>query len=173
MAENHKTNEDPLSSPIEITLHIKDERWEERIPNISTLTQKAVSKTLQFLQLGILDLEMSVVFADDPFLQEYNVRYRGKDKPTNVLSFSALGTPLVVKEGDNLGDIMIAYETMEKEAQAQGKTLQDHTVHIIVHGVLHLIGYNHEEDDEAEKMEKTEIEILKTLGVQNPYEGSL
>jgi len=93
-----------------------------------------------------------------------NARYRGKDNPTNVLSFPAEATP------GYLGDVAIAYGVTREEASKTGKSLGDHTVHLAVHGALHLLGYDHEAARDAAKMEALEIEILAELGIRNPYE---
>lgn len=109
--------------------------------------------------------ELSVVLCDDAYIQELNAEYRGKDKPTNVLSFPQ-------DEDFHLGDIVIAFETIKREADEQNKTFQDHFSHMLVHGFLHLLGYDHESDEEADVMENTEIQILGALGIKNPYEFS-
>lgn len=106
--------------------------------------------------------EVSIVLSNDQFVKSLNKQYRFKDKPTNVLSFPA---------GDEtmLGDIVLAFETIQKEADSQDKNFQDHCSHLIVHGTLHLLGYDHIEEDEAEEMENLEIEILSELEINNPY----
>ena len=105
-------------------------------------------------------VEMTVVLADDAFVRELNRDYRGKNKTTNVLSFPGDG---------HLGDIVLALETIEREAKEQQKTFRAHVQHLLVHGTLHLLGYDHEEDGQAEQMERREIKILEKLGVANPY----
>jgi len=101
-------------------------------------------------------------------IQRCNGEWRGKEKATNVLSFAA---ELPAEVGiDYLGDILICAEVLQQESLAQGKSLEQHWAHIVVHGVLHLKGYDHETDRDAEKMEQREIEILGTFGIDNPYE---
>jgi len=107
-------------------------------------------------------MEMAVVLADDAFIRGLNKTYRGKDKATNVLSFPA-------GEADVLGDLVLAFETVEREAKEQGKNPKHHAVHLLVHGTLHLLGYDHENDKDAAQMEAHEIKILKKLEVDNPY----
>lgn len=115
--------------------------------------------------------ELSVVLADDALVHQLNRDYRGKDRPTNVLSFAlteaeepeAEGAPLM------LGDVILAFETVEREAAEQGKSPPDHMTHLVVHGVLHLLGYDHETDDDAEEMEDLETRILATLDIADPY----
>lgn len=112
--------------------------------------------------LDIKEAEVSVVLADDNFVQGLNREYRGKDKPTNVLSFP--------QDPPMLGDIVLAFETIEREASEQNKDFAAHLTHLLVHGVLHLLGYDHEDDQEASEMEGLEIEILQKMGINNPYE---
>jgi probable rRNA maturation factor len=110
--------------------------------------------------------ELAVVLTDDAAVRTLNRTWRGKDEPTNVLSFPAQsprGAPHL------LGDIVIAYETTAREALAEGKPFRHHLAHLAVHGYLHLTGYDHEADAEAEAMEKLEIAVLARLKVPNPY----
>jgi probable rRNA maturation factor len=110
--------------------------------------------------------EVSLLFCDDAAIRELNRQFRGQDKPTNVLSFPG---PEPLEAALFLGDIAIAFETVAHEAQEQGKSLEQHCRHMIVHGFLHLLGYDHEDDEEAEAMEAMEIRILRRLGVDDPY----
>jgi probable rRNA maturation factor len=112
--------------------------------------------------------EISLLFCDDARMKELNRQFRGQDKPTNVLSFPG---PEPLETAQCLGDIAVAYDTVAREAVEQGKTLEQHCRHMIVHGFLHLLGYNHEDDEEAELMEAMEIRILERLGVDDPYRG--
>jgi probable rRNA maturation factor len=113
--------------------------------------------------------EVAIVLTDDTAIRALNHRWRGSDKPTNVLSFPAHG---LVPPGSGprpLGDIVIAYETMAREAQEQGLPLTHHLTHLAVHGFLHLLGYDHESDTEAETMEQLERDILARLDIPDPY----
>ena len=113
--------------------------------------------------------ELAIVLTDDAAIRALNHRWRGRDKPTNVLSFPAHG---VVPPGSGprpLGDVVIAYETMAREAQEQGLPLTHHLAHLAVHGFLHLAGYDHQADDEAAVMERLEILILAQLAIPDPY----
>lgn len=135
-------------------------------PSVEDVVQRAVGAAFEHTKIPGA-CEISIVLADNAFIQNLNRDYRGKDKPTNVLSFA---------QGDenftgSLGDIVLAYETIERESIAQQKTFSDHLTHLLVHGFLHLLGHDHEEDSAAETMESVEIEILKTLGIKNPYEN--
>jgi probable rRNA maturation factor len=113
------------------------------------------------------DSEIVVRLVDESESAELNLQYRHKSGPTNVLSF-----PFEAPEGfemDLLGDLVICAPLIAQEAQQQNKALFDHWAHILIHGVLHLIGYDHLQDDEAEEMEALEIKILSTLNIDNPY----
>jgi probable rRNA maturation factor len=103
------------------------------------------------------------LLADDEAVRSLNERHRGKDAPTNVLAFPAAGR----RCGE--GDIALAFGVCDREAQAQGKPLGDHMAHLVVHGVLHLLGYDHAEPGEAERMEAIEREVLAALGIGDPY----
>lgn len=115
--------------------------------------------------------ELTIVLADDGTVRRLNRQYRGIDKPTNVLSFGgtdggrkpAPGLPTI------LGDVVLARETMAAEAAVQGKSIADHAVHLVVHGVLHLLGHDHQAAREADLMEAIEIQVLARLGVADPY----
>lgn len=106
---------------------------------------------------------VSVVLANNDFVHDLNKRYRGKDAPTNVLSFE--------NEWPLAGDIVIAYGVTRDEAQAQKKTFLEHFAHLLTHGALHLQGYDHLTNKQADKMEKLEIQLLHQLGYENPYKG--
>ncbi|MET0183454.1 MAG: rRNA maturation RNase YbeY [Caulobacterales bacterium] len=106
---------------------------------------------------------VSLLLGDDGAVAALNRDFRGKDRPTNVLSFPAAG------QSDSWGDIALAAETVAREAQAQGKTFENHTSHLLIHGFLHLLGYDHEIDEEAEQMEARERAILAKLGIADPY----
>jgi probable rRNA maturation factor len=110
---------------------------------------------------------VTVLLADDATLRDLNNRFRGKDKPTNVLSFPA-GAPAGISPRP-LGDLAIAFETTAQEATEAGKPVEDHLCHLVVHGFLHLLGYDHETVAEAELMENAERAILARLGLPDPY----
>ena len=111
--------------------------------------------------------EISLVLCDDSFIRALNRRWRGLDKPTNVLSFPAAAAARAV----TLGDIVVAYETTRGEAEGRGMPLADHLAHLVVHGFFHLLGFDHEEAAEAERMEALEIGTLAALGIASPFEA--
>ncbi len=111
--------------------------------------------------------EMALQLVSAQRMRVLNRRYRGKDKPTNVLSFPAAPAPGVRPRP--LGDVLICPAVLRREADAQGKSEQAHWAHLVVHGTLHLLGYDHEEDRDAARMERREIAVLKRLGFANPY----
>lgn len=117
--------------------------------------------------------EIAITLSDDAEVRVLNRDWRGKDKPTNVLSFpgleGAMANLLPPDAPRPLGDIILAFETCRGEAADQGKSLADHTRHLVVHGVLHLLGFDHEDEAEAEEMEALETAILAGLGIADPY----
>ena len=146
------------------------------------LARAATRKTLACAQLPLIargkKLEISIVLADDPFVHTLNRTWRGKDKPTNVLSFPQLEgveeedfPDLPDDERVSLGDLVLALETLERESAEQDKEMRAHFAHLVVHGTLHLLGYDHERGEaDAQEMENMEIKILGQLGYKNPYE---
>jgi probable rRNA maturation factor len=139
---------------------IEDARWLERAPGIETLAERCRRAAAE--RAPPLSGDVAVLFADDAAVRELNRRYRGKNAPTNVLSFPS-------GESGFLGDVALAFETCAREAEESRKPFADHAAHLLVHGLLHLAGYDHETDAEAEKMEALEAEVLDALGVSDPY----
>jgi len=116
--------------------------------------------------------EVSLVFTDDASIREINAEWRSQDKPTNVLSFPAFPLTPGKMPGPMLGDIILAQETLVREAQALDKPFDEHLTHLLVHGFLHLFGYDHMEESDAERMEGLETRILAGLGLSDPYGDS-
>jgi probable rRNA maturation factor len=139
------------------------------LPDIEKLTARAVDASLAASGIAILDgAEISLQLADDAQIRALNAQWRGVDKPTNVLSFPAAPRAKLAA-APLLGDIVLSFETAEREAAEEGKTLADHCVHLVVHGFLHLLGFDHEDAAEADRMEALETSILAKLGIADPY----
>lgn len=117
-------------------------------------------------------VEISVLLSDDVAVQALNRDHRGKDRPTNVLSFPGDIDALHPGAEVLLGDVVLAYETVAVEARDEQKTVVEHTTHLLIHGVLHLLGYDHESEDDARLMERIEVESMTRLGLPNPYNDS-
>ncbi len=133
------------------------------LPSDSELQQWANAALLRYNKA----FELTIRLVDNIESQQLNHQYRGKNSPTNVLSF-----PFEVPDGielNLLGDIVICVDVIEQEAQTQHKSLQSHWAHMVIHGCLHLLGYDHITDNEADEMETLEIKILAELGFNNPY----
>ncbi len=147
-----------------VDVDVQARAWLALLPDVEALAQRAAEAALD----GSTGARgVAILLADDGELQELNRRYRGKDAPTNVLSF-----PAAPSAAPHLGDLALAWGVCAREAQAQGKPLADHLQHLVVHGVLHLLGFDHEAEDEAETMEALERVVLARLGVDDPYRVS-
>ncbi|OLY48380.1 rRNA maturation RNase YbeY [Bartonella apis] len=137
--------------------------------SLRMLVDRVLEATLHGLEFDDVDSELSLVFTDDANIRTINAKWRHIDKATNVLSFPAFPMQPGQRPGPILGDIVIARETVQREAQEENKSFDDHLSHLIVHGLLHLTGYDHQNDDEAEQMESLERKILASLGISDPY----
>ncbi len=157
---------------LETDVNIHDQRWLNIIDNIEELTNMVVIQTLVEIIDSDKNMDISIVLANDIFIQELNRKYRNKDKATNVLSFPQTESDKLYSDIPfiSLGDIIIAFETIKYEAIEQNKSFNDHYSHMLVHGCLHLLHFDHQTDEDANIMEKREIEILDKLGIKNPYE---
>jgi probable rRNA maturation factor len=143
------------------------------LDDAEALAQRAAEAAVTVADETGEEFEVSVMLTDDAHIQELNRTWRGKDKPTNVLSFPAPEQPGQGVPGEtgprHLGDIALAYETLVRESEDESKELAHHFAHLIVHGILHLLGYDHEVEAEAEIMEALEVKALATLGIADPY----
>jgi len=148
-----------------IEVEIEDEAWSAAVPAAESIVIQAATAALA---KGVGISELTVLLTDDATVQDLNGRFRGKGTPTNVLSFPAPQTAL-----PHIGDVALAYGVCAAEAAAQGKTLAAHLAHLTAHGVLHLIGYDHETEAEAEEMEGLERVIMASLGLSDPYENDV
>ncbi|WP_375656640.1 rRNA maturation RNase YbeY [Bartonella sp. CM120XJJH] len=151
-----------------IDIMVKSAGWNDE-KMLYNITEKALMTTMHHVSLEDVVSEISLLFTNDEHMAQINAQWRNKNKSTNVLSFPAFPLKAGNRPGPMLGDIIIARETVVFEAEKEGKTFQDHLTHMIVHGILHLLGYDHETDDEAYKMEKLEREILQKLSIKDPY----
>jgi probable rRNA maturation factor len=159
-----------LSLPLTEVLVVAD-CWQEA-PDAEATIQRAIAVAADSVDADVAYAELAIMLTDDSGIRTLNSNWRGIDKPTNVLSFPALQPTAPQKPGDAprmLGDIAIAYETMRREADEEDKPFDHHLSHLAVHGFLHLIGYDHENDADAEAMERLETEILAQLGIPDPY----
>jgi len=149
----------------EVEVDIRCPDWSAVLPDAERLCRRAVHAALA--AAAGMAAEVSVVLGDNAFVRDLNSRYRGRDAATNVLAFpvgtAGEGLPTL------LGDVVVAYGTVAAEAAEQGKPIADHLSHLIVHGTLHLIGYDHDGDAEAAAMERLEIAALAALGIADPY----
>jgi len=141
-----------------------------KIPGIETLIKTAARAAVNNCgQKFQTQAELSILLTSDNAIQKLNSEYRNQDKPTNVLSFPGEQEAQAQDRSFLLGDVVLSYQTIGSEAKRQNKRLENHISHLIVHGVLHLLGYDHEDDETACDMERKEINILKGIGVENPY----
>ena len=146
-----------------IDLMLKSGAWDkEEIYHLAAQILQTLPPSL-FASYVMQDIELSLVLMDDADIQALNLSYRGKDAPTNVLSF-----PTDHAQG-LLGDIVLAYSLIKQQACDRSIIFKDHVSHLIIHGVLHLLGYDHQTDKQAKIMEAIEIEALAKLGIANPY----
>ncbi len=149
-----------------IDVVIEDEGWPEAAA-MEALAERCYAAALPFEPA--LEGEIALLLTNDANMRALNSKYRSTDKPTNVLAFPGDGE----SSGGFVGDIALARETCVGEAKDKQIALQDHAAHLIIHAMLHLAGYDHQSDDEAEAMERREVEILKRLGIADPYGAAM
>lgn len=149
-----------------IDISAESEGW-TKIPGVEACVRRAAEAAM--IDNEAPPSEISVVLSDDEHIRELNKHHRGMDKPTNVLSFPPARVKTPAGMPRFLGDIVLAFETVAREAADESKTIENHLSHLVVHGVLHLLGYDHEDEDEAETMEARERQILAKLGIPDPY----
>ena len=166
-----------------IEIIVDDERWEKEAPeevkNSAEIFAVAVNylrenNELDFLPDENMPISINLCLSNDDEVHALNKEFRNMDKPTNVLSFANIDDDNFENELQNsdaaeLGDIIISLDTMQKEAKIENITFAAHYAHLLVHGILHLCGFDHIEDDEAEYMEGLEVKILNLLNIENPY----
>jgi probable rRNA maturation factor len=159
------------SPPVSVEIAMDSLLW-EAVRDVGALIEQAVEAALRVGNIDHReDAELSVVLTDDPGIQALNKAWRLQDKPTNVLSFPAV-PPERMADSPVLGDVVLAYETVKREAAELGIGIEAHVSHLVVHGTLHLFGYDHMSDADAERMETLEAAVLATLGIADPYAGA-
>jgi len=159
------------SKSAQIEIVVRSARWRRR-PSAKTVVKKAISAAAKAASTPGAGL--AIVLADDSTIRALNRQWRGKNAPTNVLSFPAAALPSAGRgkrrtASPYIGDIVIAYQTTAREAAAEGKRFNHHLAHLAVHGFLHLLGYDHDNDRDADKMERLERRILARMSIADPY----
>ncbi len=150
-----------------IEVEVEADDWTDAVEDVEAVVERAAVAALEAAQ-GDAGGGVVILLTDDETVRDLNARFRDRDRPTNVLSFPAADMPGM--EGPMpLGDIVLAYGVCAREAEEQSKTLRNHLTHLVVHGVLHLLGRDHMDDAEAEAMEAEERGVLATLDISDPY----
>jgi len=154
---------------VKLEIEVDEAAWKE-LPDPEGLLRRAARATESVLGEDLSDTVVTIFLATDEDVSKLNKRWRNKNVPTNVLSFpAARDMPLPPDEPRPLGDVMLAAGVVRREARQQAKSLAEHSVHLAVHGILHIMGYDHINEVEAAEMERLEIDILDMLGIANPY----
>ena len=167
-----------MTPQINIDISIKYKPWKPHVKQVEQRIHEIAREVFQATSLAnyVKSIEFSLLFVDNKKISKINNEFRGENKPTNVLSF-----PMHVIDCSNfasletiegfimLGDVIFSYEIIEKEANEQNKSFENHFFHLLTHGILHLIGYDHQNDEEADLMEKFEVQILQKFGINSPY----
>jgi len=159
-----------MTAGVMVEIRIAGGDWKSALGDIMTVARRAAEEAWRAAgdSAGPGSAELSLVFADDAFVAELNATYRGKSEPTNVLSFS-LDAEAEPDQTRLLGDGVLAFETVRREAKRDGKSLSAHVSHLVIHGILHLLGHDHESAEEASAMEALEIGAMTELGFADPY----
>jgi probable rRNA maturation factor len=178
MSDDPDSPSNPDTPQISIVVTALTPAWRDTLPEAEPLAHRAARAALAAVEEGVAKegvalpgaAEVGLVLADDATLGRLNRQYRGVEGPTNVLSFAASEGSTLESSGPLLlGDVVLAYETVWRESEEQGKRFSDHLCHLVVHGVLHLLGYEHGNEAQAAAMERLEIAALAGLGVSDPY----
>jgi probable rRNA maturation factor len=159
-----------MTPRLRLALEIEDPRWRAAIPGAADLMERAIGIALEGLPEG-RPIEVGVRLVDDGTIRALNRDWRGQDKPTNVLSFP-MGDPTPLIDADFpwlIGDIVMSFDTVRAESARDHKALDHHAAHLAIHAALHLIGHDHEREEEALAMEAVEVSLLARLGIEDPY----
>lgn len=167
MTESQRPGGAGSPPPVDIDLMVEAGTWPDEAALSQLVDRAAAAAFAETAAQG--HSELSIVFSDDAHIRTLNAGWRGKDKPTNVLSFPAFPFPKGGPLPPMLGDIVLAAETVMREAALEEKPLDNHITHLVIHGLLHLLGYDHETDAEAEEMESVERAALARLAIPDPY----
>lgn len=161
---------DPVDSgPIRIECLVEAGDWPDAL-QLEQLAEKTVGAVLDELHfVNMAPSELSLLFTDDARIQQLNAKWRGQDRPTNVLSFPVTDLSPGMAPGPILGDVILAFETVDREARLENKPFGNHLTHLIVHGFLHLLGYDHQSETEGREMEALERRVLQRLAIPDPY----
>ena len=152
-------------SPTLVDVEAEDDGWAAAVPDVEARVRRAAEAALAAVGGGAV----VVLLTDDATVRDLNNRFRDKDSATNVLSFPAAAAPGSAEATGASGDIALAFGVCRVEAEAQAVALADHIAHLVIHGVLHLAGHDHEDDAEADAMEALEVRLLDGLGISDPY----
>ncbi len=165
-----------------LNLSLDEQQWSSVLPDYKHISEDVFATVINFVfkneDIDFLSFDKPITvnlsLSNDAEVHTLNKQFRNMDKPTNVLSFAniddeAFEETITTADEIELGDIIIALETMEREAKEQNISFHDHYCHLLAHGLLHLLGFDHQDDDEAEYMESFEVDILSNLNISNPY----
>ncbi len=155
------------AAPIAIDCLVEAGAWPEE-EELQAFAERAIAAASSCVK-GPSAAALTILFTDDAHMQMLNGRFRGKDSPTNVLSFPAAAGLSPLQEPHHLGDLALGFETVFRESEDEGKPFDHHLSHLLIHGFLHLLGYDHVTPEQAEKMESLEKQALKSLAISDPY----
>lgn len=151
-----------------VDVFIEEDQWIKALPICEDLCSAAIKAVFEYPNLINESFHVNIILANNDYLQKLNREFRGKNKPTNVLSFPS-ETDYTEDDENMLGDIFLAFEIIRDEASFDSKSFADHLQHLVIHGLLHLLDYDHEIDTDAVIMEDLEVKILYSMGIKNPY----
>lgn len=165
-----------LDTRLTVAIAVRCGEWLRAVPSSRRICRRAAAAALAAVEPGLEDAELSVMLTDDAAIAGLNQKYRGHDAPTDVLSFAnaefhttAAGAAPREAVPVLLGDVVVAFETASRDAAEYGLSLADHLSHLVIHGVLHIFGYDHENQKDAHHMEHLEVKLLAGLGIKDPY----